>query len=413
MANLQAEQAGIDHAADLENDDKVDLLDVLLLFAENRRRILTTTVLGLVVGIILAVLLRPTFSAVAVILPPHQQSSTASALMGEIGSLASLTAGSGLAGGAGLGTKNPADMYVGLLESRTIADGLIVKFQLEHVYHTKTFLETRVVLKRHVVIAAEKDGLISITVDDHDPNRASDLANGYVNGLYAMNSHLAITEAAQRRVFFDQQLNQEKNALADAETAFRNTQEKTGLIQLGGQTASIIRRIAELKAEIASGDVQMQAMKTFATEQNPDLIRAQQGIDELQNQLAKLETEQSKEQPELFETPAGKVPEAALEYAEKLRDLKFHEALYELLAKQYETARIDEAKSAPLIQVVDKAVPPEKKSGPSRTLIVLGGMLAGALIGILWCLTVRSMRKMRSIPEKVVKLDRLRLTWRK
>jgi tyrosine-protein kinase Etk/Wzc len=407
MANLRASEMGIDSIGDVESSDKIDLLDILLLFAENRRRILGATLLGLVIGIAMAILLRPTFTAVAVILPPQQQNSSASALMGELGSLA------GLSSVSGLEMKNPADMYVGLLESRTIADGLINEFQLEHVYHTKNLIDTRAVLKKQAIITAGKDGLIRITVSDHDPNRASDLANGYVSGLYSMNSHLAITEAAQRSVFFEQQLNQERSALADAETAFRNVQEKTGMIQLSGQAESIIRTIAELTAEIADREVQLQAMKSFATDQNPDLVRAQQGIDELRNQLAQLETTQSKEQSGKFEVPAGEMPEAALEYSEKLRDLKFHEALYELLAKQYESARIDEAKSAPLIQVVDKAVPPERKSGPHRSLIVLGGIVAGFLLGVFWSMAAQAAYKMRSTPEKAIKLNRLRFALRK
>jgi len=406
MVNPQASLIGIDHASDVESDDKIDLLDLLLFLAENRRRILGATLLGLVIGVALAIFLRPTFSATTVILPPQRQSSTASALMGEIGSLAGL----GLGSEGGLALKTPADMYVGFLESRTIADGLVQQFHLEYVYHTKTLIDARAALKKHVTITAGKDGLISITVDDHDPNRASELANGYVNGLYEMNSHLAITDAAQRRVFFEQQLNQEKSALANAETAFKNTQQKTGLIQLSGQAESIIRTIGQLTAEIADREVQLQAMKTFATDQNPDMLRTQQEIDGLRIQLAKLETAQSKEQSDNFEVSAGRVPEAALEYSQTLRDLRFHEALYELLAKQYESARIDEAASAPLIQVVDKAVPPEKKSGPSRRLIVLGAIVAGFLCGVLWSLAVHSLRRVRSNPEKGAKLDRLHLT---
>lgn len=393
--------------ADLDNGEKIDLLDALILFAENRRRVLALTFLGLVIGIILALVIRPTFTASALILPPQQQHSSASALMGELGSLAGLSGGGGT-----LGVKSPADMYVGILESRTIADGLIKKFHLENIYHKKNMVDARNALKKHVKIVAGKDGLISISVDAHDPGLASDLANGYVSGLYSMNSRLAITEAAQRRVFFDQQLNEEKSALTAAEDAFKNMQEKTGLIQLSGQAESIIRSIAELNAQIANREVELEAMKTFATDQNPNLIRTQQEIDALRGQLQKLEVTQSKMQPGNIEIPTGKVPEATLEYARKLRDLKFHETLYELLAKQYESARMDEAKSAPVIQVVDRAVPPPKKSGPSRTLIALGGLVAGFILGCFWALWRRSLGNLRSNPERAAKLHRLRLTLR-
>ncbi|MGH9585633.1 MAG: GumC family protein, partial [Acidobacteriaceae bacterium] len=385
----------------------IDLLDMVLFFAENRYRIMVTTLLGLVLGIMLALLLRPTFTAIAVILPPEQQSSSASALMGELGSLA------GLASKSNLSIKNPSDMYVGLLESRTIADGLIKKFDLQQVYQTKLVMSARKVLKKHSTITSGKDGLITITVKEHDPNLASDLANGYVSALHSMNSNLALTDAAQRREFFGQQLDEEKKALADAEKAFKDTEVKTGVIQLSGQAESVISRMAALSAQIASQEVQLRAMKTFATDENPDLIRAQQSIEELRKQLAQLQAVQSKEAPGGFSLSAGKVPEASLAYMSKYRDLQFHETLYQLLATQYETARIDEAKSAPLIQVVDKAVPPEKKSGPPRVLIILGGILVGLLLGVLWSLAIRSWTNMRNTPEKTLKLDHIRMALRK
>jgi len=406
MTNLQTKPTEVDLAKP-EDGDKIDLLDVVLFFAENRYRITAMALLGLVLGVALALLLRPTFTATAVILPPQQQSSTASALMGAIGSLA------GLASKSDLPIKNPSDMYVGLLESRTIADGLVDKFHLEQVYRTRTLMKARKVLKKHSTIVDGKDGLISVTVKEHDAHLASDLANGYISALHSMNSDLALTDAAQRREFFEQQLGQEKSALADAEKAFKDSEVKTGVIQLSGQAESIISRMASLSAQIASQEVQLRAMKTFATDANPDLIRAQQSIDELHKQLAQLQTAQSKEAPGGFSLSAGKVPEASLEYMRKYRDLQFHETLYQLLATQYETARMDEAKSAPLIQMVDQAVPPEKRSGPPRVLIILGGILAGLLLGVLWSLAIRSWRNMRNTPEKTLKLDHIRLALRK
>lgn len=406
MTNLQSEPTEVDLAKP-EEADKIDLLDAVLFFAENRYRIVAMALLGLAFGVALAFLLRPTFSATAVILPPQQQSSTASALMGAIGSLA------GLSSKSDLSIKNPSDMYVGLLESRTIADGLIDKFHLERVYRTGTLMKTREVLKKHSAIVDGKDGLISVTVKEHDPHLASDLANGYISALHSMNSELALTDAAQRREFFEQQLDQEKSALTNAEKAFKDAEEKTGVIQLSGQAESVISRMAALSAQIASQEVQLRAMKTFATDANPDLIRTQQSIDELHKQLAQLQAVRSKEAPGGFSLSAGKVPEASLEYMRKYRDLQFHETLYQLLATQYETARMDEAKSAPLIQVVDKAVPPEKKSGPHRILIALGGIFVGFLFGVLWSLAVRSWRKMRNTPEKTLKMHHIRMALRK
>jgi uncharacterized protein involved in exopolysaccharide biosynthesis len=263
-------------------------------------------------------------------------------------------------------------------------------------------------LKANSTFVAAKDGLIEISVADHDPRLASDLANGYVDELHRLNSTLAITDAAQRRVFFDQELANEKNALTDAENDLKATQQKTGLIQLSGQAEEIIRSIAQTRAEISSREVQIQSLKTFATDQNPETVRVQQEIDTLRAQLANLEDSQRRLQPGDISVPSGQVPEATLEYTRKLRDVHYHEALYELLSNQYEAARIDEAKSAPLIQVVDRAVPPEKKSGPHRALIALGGGLAGFVGACVWVLVRHGYRRLKQVPENAKRLQELR-----
>jgi uncharacterized protein involved in exopolysaccharide biosynthesis len=304
-------------------------------------------------------------------------------------------------------------MYVGILESRTIADALIQKFHLQVVYKTKKLMNTQVALKDHTTIEAAKDGLIHIDIKDHDPNRASALANAYVDELYRMNSTLAIGEAAQRRVFFDQQLNEEKMALEKAEIDLRNTEQKTGVIQLSSQAATVIRSIAETRAAIDSSEVELQAMNTFATEQNPDAIRLQQKIAALRNQLSNLENSQAKLTPGNIELPAGRVPQASLEYVDKFRELQYHETLFELLAKQFEAARLDEAKSAPIIQVIDHAMPPDKKSGPPRTLLTLAFAFAGFCFACFWVFLQNGLHHMEQIPERAEKLHRLRAAFHK
>ena len=263
-------------------------------------------------------------------------------------------------------------------------------------------------LGSHAEINVAKDGLIHISVTDHDPNRDSEMANSYVDNLYDLNANLAITEAAQRRVFFDQQLAEEKTALTAAEDDLRNTQQKTGLIQLNGQAQMIISSIAQVRAEIASHQVQLQAIRTFATNQNPDVSRLQEEISTLQGQLSKLQNDQQKLTPGDIQVPAGRVPAEALEYARKLREVKYHEALYELLAKQYEAARIDEAKSAPIIQVIDRAVPPDKKSGPHRILIAIGAGFAGFWLASAFAFLSEKYRRMQQISSSAVKLAQLR-----
>ncbi len=384
-----------------------DLLDVLLLLARNWRLILIMSLVLCIASGAVSLLLKPKFTALAVILPPQQQQSTASAMAGQLGMMA------GMAGGGAANLfKNPGELYVGILESNAIADQLIDGFHLRSVYHKKTLVDTRIALKNHTAIKAEKNGLISISVTDFDAQRASDLANGYVNELHKLNSTLAVTEAAQRRVFFEQELVSEKTALAAAENDLKSTQQKTGIIQVTGQAEAMIRSVAELRADISSREVELQSMKTYATDENPEAIRISREISSMREQLAKLENNQSTQQPGDISVPTGRVPEAALEYSRKLREVRYHETLYELLLKQYEAAQIDEAKSAPLVQVIDRATPPDKKSGPHRGLIAIGGGVAGVLLGIAWVLLRRGFQQMEQIPETSARLHELRNVFR-
>ena len=387
-----------------------DLFDFLLIISESRKTIGIWMLVFVVLGGVFCLFAKPTFSATSLILPPQQGQSLAS-MMGQLNALMSLTGGGGIGGSSSL--KTPVDMYIGMLESRTIADHLISRFHLQDLYKTRKMEDTRTQLKSNTRFLAGKDGLIHIIVEDHDPNRASEMANAYVDELYSLNSHLATTEAAQRRVFFDQELAEEKSALAVAENDLKQTAEKTGIIHLGGQAESIIRSLAVLRAEIASREVQVNSMRMFATEQNPLAIRAQEEIKALREQLDKLEKDPRNSQlTDAVGIPAGRVPAVTLEYARKLREVKYHETLFELLAKQYEAARIDEAKAAPIIQVVDRAIPPDKKSGPHRSFIILGCAFIGFCLGYLFAAMSRAFRRAAEVPEYAMKIARLRSGFR-
>jgi uncharacterized protein involved in exopolysaccharide biosynthesis len=384
-------------------DESIDLLDILLVLARDWRRIAIITLVALLLGAGVAFLLKPTFTATASILPPQQGQSSVSAMLGQLGSLAGLAGG-----GAGGLLKNPADLYVGMIMSRTVADRLIDRFHLQSLYKTKTMDDTRKALKSNITAEAAKDGLIEISVKDRDPNRASEMANGLIDELYKLTSTLAITEAAQRRFFFNEQLADEKVALAAAEEDLKKTQERTGLIQLTGQSAEIIRSVAELRAQIVDREVQLQAMRSYATDENAEVARLQQEIDALQRQLTALENNQRHLQPGDIQVPTGQVPEVGLEYARKLREVTYHTTLLGLLSKEFEAARIDEAKSAPVIQVVDHAVPPQKKSGTPRALIILASGFIGLVAAALWTVIRQLLGRVSQVPERARKLKELK-----
>jgi tyrosine-protein kinase Etk/Wzc len=384
-------------------EENVDTWGVVLILASNWRRIALVTIGAVACGALISVLMRPTFTATATILPPQQSMSSAASIMGQIGSIAAV----GGIGGS-LGLKSPADMYIGILGSRTIADHLISRFSLKDLYRTKTLEDTRYALQKHVTFESGKDTLIHLSFKDLDPKRASDIANGYLDELYGMNAQLVSGEAAQRRAFYEQRLAEEKTSLADAEVSLRNTQQKTGIIQFGGQAASIINAIAQAQAEIAGRQVQLQSMQTFATQENPDTIRIEEEIAALRSHLSVLENSQRKIQPGDIQLPAGQVAQAGLEYERQSREVKYHAVLFDLLSRQFEAARLDEAKSAPIIQVIDHAVPPDKKSGPSRRLIAIGTGLFGFCAACLWSLAKAALVRMEQDPKKAHRLTDLR-----
>jgi tyrosine-protein kinase Etk/Wzc len=251
-----------------------------------------------------------------------------------------------------------------------VADALIQRFNLKKVYGVERSIDARDKLAGRTQIASGKDGLISIAVDDPDPKLAAALANGYVEELFQLMQSVAVSEASQRRVFFENQLVAAKDDLIKAEEALKKTQESTGLIQLDSQAKAIIEGMAQLRAQIAAKEVQLRSMRSFATENNPDLIRVQAEISAMQAQLGRLESEEARGRGDI-QIGTSKIPAAGLRYIQALRNVKYHETIFELLAKQFEAAKIDEAKSASVVQVIDKAVEPEKKSKPHRALIVL------------------------------------------
>jgi tyrosine-protein kinase Etk/Wzc len=372
---------GLPILSELSRDnDEISLAIWFQILNRRKRLIAAVTLLAALVAAGVAFLLPPTYKAEAVIMPPQQAQSSMSMMSTQTAQLGGL-ANIGL---AGMFWKNPADLYIGILQSRTIADALIDEFHLQSVYEVKKRSDARKRLAKLSSFTSGKDLLIHIVVRDHDQKRSADLANAYVSHLFEQNRRLALSEASQRRLFFEQQIAQERNALTAAEVAFKNTQQNTGLIVPAGQAEGLVRSGMLLRAEIAKREVQLQAVRSYATEENSEVRVLQSEINALNSQLRRLKNQTGTQSPDGIEIPAGKLPEVGLEYARKLRDFKYHEAVYEVLQKQYEVARIDEAKLAPVIQVVDRAVHPDRKSGPPRTVIVVVSALVTALIVWFW-----------------------------
>jgi uncharacterized protein involved in exopolysaccharide biosynthesis len=383
-------------------EEGIDLVGLVTQLLREKKTILRfTLVAGTLAAIVVYLVMKPIYTAEAVFLPPQNApGSSLSQLASQVGSLGSL--------GALAGLKNPGEIYIGILGSRTVADEMIKRFDLQKVYRTKRLSDTETTLKRNSRFVSGKDSLIAISVEDHDPKLAADLANGYMDDLRAQNGRLALTESSQRRLFFEQQLEREKNALADAEVDLKKTQEQTGLIIPVGQAQVQIEEQAQIRAQIASFQVELASLRQGATDQNPQVVRLQTQIAGLQQELQKLQSDPSRHQPGSIQLSTAKVPELALEYVRKQREVKYHEVLFELIAKQYEAARLDESREAPLLQVVDRAMVPDKKSGPPRTLLVLAGLMLGAFAGASWVILKSFIRTIRQDPSKAAQVERLR-----
>lgn len=387
-------------------DEEVSLLDLLVTLASRRWLILRFTLAFALLGVLLGFVLPTRYTATTVILPPQQGASAGSALMAQLGSISSVAS---LAGGGALGgLKNPNDLQVAMLKSRTVEDAMIDRYHLQELYKEKYRSEAVKDFEKHVDISdGAKDGLIRIAVTDRDPGRAADMANGYVEEFKRLTGGLAVTEAAQRRLFFEQQLSGAKDNLARAEEDLKKTEQQTGLVQLDSQARAVISSVAQLRAQIAAKEVQIAAMRAYATNENPDLQVAEQELAGLRAQEQKMGAT-SDQGLNMMPIPKGNLQQAGLDYVRKVRDVKYYETIFDLLARQYEVAKVDEARQGAVIQVVDRAVVPDRRSSPKRTLIVLGSLILGLLLGTVWAFASKALQRLQSNPAEQSRLQALR-----
>jgi uncharacterized protein involved in exopolysaccharide biosynthesis len=285
-----------------------------------------------------------------------------------------------------------------MLRSRTIADHVIKRFNLQALYDEPTLVDTRRRLNDLLNVSAGKDGIISIEFDDEDPNRSAEIANAFVDQLDRLTQEVAVTTAGRQRVFLEKQLRQAKDQLSQAEIALRTTQEETGLISVTEQGKAMIESVANLRAMIAAKQVQLVSLGSSTTEKNPDYIRARTELAGLQRELKKLEQNAPSESSTIIPS-AGAIPQAGLEYVRRFRDVQFAQALYEILLKQYEIAKSQEAAESGVIQVLDRAIAPDKKSKPLRSLIVLATTIIAGLIGTGCAFVIEARHRLAANPD--------------
>jgi tyrosine-protein kinase Etk/Wzc len=381
--------------------EEVSLLDLLSVVAAHSRLIMKVALACVLLGLIASLLLPTRYTASTSLLPPQQGSSAGASLIAQLGS--SLGSVASLAGGS-LGLKNPNDLQVAILKSRTVEDAMLDRFHLMVLYNKKRRSDARKKFESFVDIdSGSKDGLIRLSVTDRDPQRAAEMANGYVEEFKRLSATLAVTEASQRRLFFEQQLSQAKDNLANAEEDLKKTGQKTGLMQLDSQTRATIGLLADLRGQIAAKEVEISGMRSFATVENPELQMAEQQLASLRAQEQKMGAASEGASNALI--PKGNMQEASIEYIRKLRDVKYYETIFDLLARQYEVAKVDEAKQGSVVQVVDRAIVPDKRSSPQRTLIVLGAGVFGLFLGVVWAFAREGLTRLSNNPAKHSQLE--------
>jgi uncharacterized protein involved in exopolysaccharide biosynthesis len=395
-----------------EDEDQISLLDLLIALGRWKRFLFYTTFAVVVLSITFCLVFPSRYTATATILPPQQNSSLGAVLLSQMNNLGPLgsLAGSGLGLG---GLKNPNDLAIALLKSRTVEDAMIQRFDLMKLYREKRMSDARRAFEEHCDIENSlKDGMIRISIRDRNPQHAAEMTNAYVEEYKKFSATLAFTEASQRRLFFEQQLEQAKNSLGVAEEAMKSAEQSSGMIQLDSQAKALIESVATLRAQIAAKEVQIRGMSLFATQDNPDLVVAKEQLTELQRQLGQLGGSQAGADSDLI-VPRGKLPEAGMNYIRRLRDVKYNELIFELLAKQFEVAKLDEAREGAITQVVDPAVSPDRKSFPRLTIIGPAATLSWLVLAILWIFFREAMAHAQDKPEERERLQVLKALWRK
>lgn len=366
-------------------------MDFFIVLAQYKKFIIGFTFLVALVTAAIAIMTPNVYHASVKLLPPQSAQSSASALLSQLGGAVGITAG---------GVKNPNDLYLGILKSRAVADGVIDRLNLMQAYDLKSREDARTTLTTNTLISSSKEGLITIEVEDQDKKLVAKIANGYVEELLRLTKVLATTEAGKRRIFFEKQLELSKNNLEKAELTLKNAIGRGGVISVDSESRAVLETVSKLRAQISATEIQLNSMRAFVTTSNPEFQRTQEKLISLKAELFKLENGR----PDASASAApGRLD--GLENIKVLRELKYHQQLYEILAKQYEVGRLDEAKDSALIQVLDPAIEPERKIKPKRAVMVIISGILGVFFAITFCLLWEFGRRALADPRRAAKWE--------
>ena len=371
-----------------KEEDEISLFDIFGVLAKNARLLILAPLFIGVLFLGASFLITPQYTASTLFLPPQQQASAAAGMLQSLGALGGLA-------GAAAGIKNPLDQYVAFLKTRNVQDAVIEKMNLKSHYESDYNEGFRKILTQKTNVSAGKDNIIKIEVTDRDPVKSADIANEYVKELTELIGKFAVTEAQSRRIFFEKQLSGTKEKLTQAQTALAGSGVSLDALNMSPGTA--IEGPARLKAQVTAQEVKLASMRAYLTEKAPEFKQAMNELTELKKKLAQSETQDER-------VNGSK----SSDYVVKYREYKYQEALFDIFSRQYELARVDEGREGPMIQVIDYAEPPEKKSSPKRALIALGATFAGFFFCLIYIFAKRALASARSNPSDAEKLAAIR-----
>jgi tyrosine-protein kinase Etk/Wzc len=382
-------------------DDELTLLDLASMVWRRRRLVIAVCAAAGILTFGVSKLMPKVYESTATLVAPKEGSG--SSLLSGIAASALIQQVPGLAIPSLPSFTPNRDLLVGVLKSRTIAQAIVDKFGLRARYRSRYLDDAINELRGATTIAVSREGVISVKVEDRDPALAAAMANHYVELLDQFVGQYGTGEAGRQKTFLTGQLARSRVDLDSAEQALRRYQEQNRAIVLQEQTKGAIEAAARLKGEIMAAQVQLQVMRNFATEANPEVIAIRRRIDEMNRQLAQMQYGEPSAQPADgrargdFTVPFARVPGVGLELVRLTRDVRIQEVLVTLLTQQLEQARIAEARDTPVVQALDRAVPAERYARPRA---VLNAGLAGvaALVFSVFGAIVLETRRQRRRP---------------
>ncbi len=381
-------------------DDEISLIDLLVIIFKRKNLILGFTFSIALCTAVISLMLPEIYKGSAKIVPSTASASKTSAILSQLGGLAA-----GMIGGVSL--QESSDFYAQLLKSQAILDKVIDRFDLKKLYNQDTLDGTREALLDNTSFDVDrKSNIITVSVYDKDPVRAAEMANFFVDELIKFTNKLALTEASRKRVFFEQQLKETFKKLQEAESKFASFQAKTGVLKIEDQTKALIQAIANFKAKIVEKEIELKVLKTYLTEDNPRFKKLKEELKGMKEKLKEFERKkQEKFDPFLS---AQVIPSEGLEYLRRLRELKFYESLYSIMLKQYEAAKLEEAREKDVIQIIDRATPPEKRAKPKRRLMVMIATVSGFFISLFIAFLLEFFENAKKDPALSEKMELLK-----